>query len=78
MTQGNQTTPFNVDELRERLRKMSDAELRTFGQASQHMVSPKAHLDQPTRKVLVIQLDEARKEWKRRKGQLKKTKPTEI
>ena len=42
MTQGIQTTPFNVDELRERLRKMSDAELRTFGQAAQHMVSPKA------------------------------------
>jgi len=39
MTQGNQTTPFNVDELRERLRKMSDAELRTFGQAAQQFLA---------------------------------------
>ena len=78
MTQGNQTTPLNVDELRERLRKMSDPELRKFGQAAQHMVSPKAHLGQPPPEVFVIQLDEARKEWKRRKSQPKTTKPNEI
>ena len=78
MTQGNQTTPFNVDELREHLRKMSDAELRTFGQAVQHMVSPKANPDQAPPEVFVIQLDEARKEWKRRKSQPKTTKPNEI
>jgi hypothetical protein len=78
MTQGDQTTPFNVDELRERLRKMSDAELRTFGQAAQHVVSPKANPGQPTPEVFVIQLDEARKEWKRRKSQPKTTKPNEI
>ena len=77
MTQGIQTTPFNVDELRERLQKMSDAELRTFGQAAQRMVSPKANTGQPPPEV-VIQLDEARKEWKRRKSQPKTTKPTEI
>jgi hypothetical protein len=57
---------------------MSDPELRTFGQAAQHMVSPKAQLGQPTRKAFVIQLDEARKEWKRRKSQPKTTKPNEI
>ena len=78
MTQGNQTTPFNVDELRERLRKMSDAELRTFGQATQHMVSSKANLGQPPPEVFAIQLDEARIEWKRRKSQPKMTKPNEI
>jgi hypothetical protein len=78
MTQGNQTTPFKVDELRERLRKMSDAELRTFGQAAQRMVSPKANPGQPPPEVFVIQLDEARKEWKRRKSQPKMTKPNEI
>ena len=77
MTQGNQTTPFNVDELRERLEKMSDAELRTFGQAAQRMVSPKANPGQPPPEVFVIQLDEARKEWKRRKSQPKATKPNE-
>lgn len=77
MTQGNQTTPFNIDELRERLRKMSDAELRTFGQAAQHMVSRKANLGQPHTEVFVIQMDEARNEWKRRKSQPKKTKPNQ-
>jgi hypothetical protein len=78
MTQGNQTTAFNVDELRERLRKMSDVELRTFGQTAQHRVSPKANPGQPPPEVFVIQLDEARKEWKRRKSQPKTTKPNEI
>ena len=78
MTQGIQTTPFNVDELRERLQKMSDVELRKFGQAAQHRVSPKADLGQPPREVFVIQLEEARKEWKRRKSQPKTTKPNEI
>jgi hypothetical protein len=76
MIQGNQTTPFNGDELRERLGKMSDAELRAFGQAGEHMVSPKAHLGQPHREMFVIQLDEARKEWKRRKSQPKTTNRT--
>jgi len=78
MTQGIQTTPFNVDELRERLQKMSDVELRKFGQATQHMVSPKANPDQAPPEVFEIQLDEARKEWKRRKSQPKTTKPNEI
>ena len=78
MTQGIQTTPFNVDELRERLQKMSDVELRKFGQATQHMVSLKANPSQPPPEVFVIQLDEARKEWKRRKSPPKTTKPNEI
>ena len=78
MTQGNQTTPLNVDELRERLRKMSDAELRTFGQAAQHMVTPKANPGEPPPEVFVIQPDEARNEWKRRKSQPKTTTPNEI
>jgi hypothetical protein len=78
MTQGSQTTPVNVDELRERLQKMSDAELRKFGQAAQHMVSLKANPGQPPTEVFVFQLDEARIEWKRRKSQPKMTKPNKI
>jgi hypothetical protein len=77
MTQGNQTTAFNVDELLERLRKMSDAELRTFGQVAQHMVSSKVNPGQRP-EVFAIQLDEARIGWKRRKSQPKATKPNEI
>jgi hypothetical protein len=57
---------------------MSDAELRTFGQAAEHLVSSKANPGQPPAETFAIQLDEARKEWKRRKSQPKTTKPTEI
>jgi hypothetical protein len=57
---------------------MSDAELRTFGQAAQHMVSSKANPGQPPPKMFVIQLDGARIEWKRRKSQPKMTEPSEI
>jgi hypothetical protein len=64
MTQSIQTIPFNVDELRERLQKMSDAGLRTFGQAAQRMVSPNANPGQPPLGVFLIQLGEARLEWK--------------
>ena len=32
--------PVDVDELRERLRKMSDEQLRRFGRAAQFMCSP--------------------------------------
>ena len=77
MTQGIQTTPFNVDELRERLQKMSDVELRKFGQAAQRMISPKANPGQRPPEVFVIQLGEARIEWKRRKSRPKMTKPNE-
>jgi hypothetical protein len=78
MTQGPQTTPFNVDELRERLQKMSDMELRKFGQAAQRMISAKANPGQSPPEVFVIQLREARIEWKRRKSQPKITKPNEV
>jgi hypothetical protein len=66
MTQSIQTIPFNVDELRERLQEMSDTKtgLRTFGQAAQRMVSPNANPGQPPPGVFVIQLGEARLEWK--------------
>lgn len=77
MTQSNQKTPFNVDELREHLRKISDPELHKSGQAAPHMVTPKANPGQPPPDVFVIQLDAVRKGWKRRKSQPKTTKPTE-
>ena len=64
--QSIQLTTLNVDELRTRLRKMSDEELRKFGRAAAHMVSPKANMGQPPRETFVIQLAEARAEWARR------------
>jgi hypothetical protein len=57
---------IDVDELRARLRKMSDAELLAFGKAARYMCSPAANLGQPPREPFVIQLREARGEWGRR------------
>jgi len=45
---------------------MSDQELQRFGQAAKFMCLPGANFDAPPRQVFVIQLEEARKEWKRR------------
>jgi hypothetical protein len=58
---------IDLDELRARLRKMTDAELIAFGKAARYMCSPAANLGQPPREPFVIQLREARPEWKRRK-----------
>jgi len=56
----------DLTELRERLRKMSDAELLRFGKAAKYMCSPQATLGQPPRDSFVLQLEEAKEEWKRR------------
>ena len=42
-----QLTAFDVNQLRKRLQKMTDNELREFGRAAAHMVSPKANMGQP-------------------------------
>jgi hypothetical protein len=59
---------IDVEELQARVRKMSDAELRRFGKAAAAMCSPQANLGKSPRKAFVVQLEEARAEWKRRKG----------
>jgi hypothetical protein len=56
----------NLEELRERLQKMTDKELLRFGQAARFMCSTTANGNKPPRKPFVIQLKEARAEWKRR------------
>jgi hypothetical protein len=61
-------TDIDLDELHARLRKMTDAELRNFGKAAKFMCSPGANLGEPPRECFVIQLKEARAEWRRRKG----------
>jgi len=65
MSQLSQETPIDQKQLRERLRKMSDSELRRFGRAALDVCKP--HRGVPTREVFVIQLEEARAEWKSRK-----------
>ena len=55
-----------LEQLRARLRKMNDNELLRFGQATKYMCSPESNLGHSPRESFVIQLEEARKEWKRR------------
>jgi hypothetical protein len=62
---------FNPEEidlvkLRERLRQMNDAGLRSFERDALYMTSPAANAGQETRDSFVLQLDEARAELKRR------------
>jgi len=61
-------TDIDLEQLRARLRKMTDTELRRFGKAAKFMCSPGANLGKPPRECFVIQLEEARAEWRRRKS----------
>jgi hypothetical protein len=58
---------IDVDELRARLQKMTDEALVRFGRAAAYMCSPQANYNEP-RQVFVVQLEEARTEWRRRKS----------
>jgi hypothetical protein len=64
--QSIQLADFDRDALRTRLRKMSDEELREFGKAARYMVSPRANMGKPPLPTFVLQLEEARAEWRRR------------
>ena len=55
----------NVERIRERLRKMSDLELRQYGRAARDLADPKKNLGKPN-PSFQVQLDEARAEWRRR------------
>jgi hypothetical protein len=50
---------FDIEKLRERLRKMTDAQLLEFGRAARQLCGPEANLGKPPREVFVIQLQEA-------------------
>jgi hypothetical protein len=67
--QSIQTMPENVEQIRERLRKMSDLELRKYGRVARNMADPKKNFGPPN-PSFQIQLDEARLEWKRRHPKL--------
>jgi hypothetical protein len=64
--QSIQLANLDVDALRTRLRKMSDEELFKFGKAARYMVSPTANVGEPPLPDFVLQLEEARAEWRRR------------
>jgi hypothetical protein len=61
-----QLAALDIEGLRARLRKMSDEELRKFGEAAKYMVSPTANMGKPPLPAFVLQLEEARAEWRRR------------
>ena len=60
---------LDIGEFRERLQRMSDRQLLEFGHAASYMCTPYANLGHPPRQVFVLQLQEARAEWRRRHGQ---------
>jgi hypothetical protein len=57
---------IDLDALRARLARMNDVALARFGRAAAYMCSPEASLGKPPSEVFVIQLREAREEWRRR------------
>jgi hypothetical protein len=48
--------------------KMTDEELIREGEAGRYLCSPMANFGKPPRKVFVIQLEEAKAEWRRRQS----------
>ena len=57
----------DLEELRDRLRRMSDERLLQFGEAARFMCSKRANGNQPPSKTFLVQLGETRAEWRRRK-----------
>ncbi len=64
----NKDGEVDLESLRARLRKMDDEELRRYGRAAKSMCSPEANMRKPPRQTFIIQLEEARAEWDRRKA----------
>ena len=57
---------LELTEIRSRLHKMTDRELEKYGRAAAYMASPQAAYGEP-RETWVVQLAEARTEWRRRR-----------
>jgi hypothetical protein len=58
-----QLRPESPEELRERLRQMSNLELRRFGQRARKLSDPKMNFG--ATEPHVMELEEARAEWRR-------------
>jgi len=58
-------SPLDLEQLRTRLERMTNAELLRFGQAARFMCTPQANIGKLPRPEFVIQLEEAREEWRR-------------
>jgi hypothetical protein len=64
--QGISADAENVEQIRKTIRKMSDSELLRYGTACKRMCSPEVNFGEPPPKAWVVQLQEARAEWRRR------------
>ena len=77
MNQGIGTQEDDIEQLRARLRKMTDKQLREYGEAARYMCSPVANMGKPPQESSVIHLNEARAEWRRRHPKLNDPKTEE-
>ena len=59
-----QTEPEDIEQIRARIRTMSDRELREYGRDAARMADPRKNRNPSPR--FQTQLDEAREEWRRR------------
>jgi hypothetical protein len=64
--QSSVQTISSVDELRARLRKMDDIKLCEFGETARYMTTVRANLGKSPLQSYVVQLAEAKAEWRRR------------
>ena len=58
--------PFDLENVRKRLAKFTDAELMEYGKAARYMCTPEAHLGKPPRDIDLTLLRECKAEWLRR------------
>ena len=63
---GFSSDEVDLESVRARLRKMTDAELQRDIRLGEHMCSPQTNFGRPPHPPYVIQLREARAEWDRR------------
>ena len=59
----------DLEQLRDRLQRLSDTDLIRFGRSAKYRCTPEANLGELPRPEFVLQLREARDEWRRRKKQ---------
>src|ERR1039457_1690143 len=58
-----------IEQVRERLRKMTDEQLLSFGKSAASVCKVVPFVNDPPPRAFVIQLEEARAEWRRRRGE---------
>ena len=66
MKQGFPVVEFVIEHLRARLRAIPDSQLLQVGQAAKMLCSTEINADGPPLELYVVQLREAREEWRRR------------